>query len=569
MASGQTTTTVYLDATQYQSISQQNADIHNAMVSGLAAANSSLAASQNYGLSIYNLANSANGALQTTVGQLGTATATFQSVAAAMNSGNWANLNNNLVAFNAGLSGVRNDLQGGLQGLTNAMSGLPNEMSAAISAVINTALVGISAANSNLANSTNLANLAGLAALTNLAGVIVLTNIITELELVNSNLLSLTNLGLSSSGIQDMAEAIGASITNATLYSGTLTSNALLALKEPMQTNAWFTEKQFTNAMEQLQVLKEGTNWLVKILGELGKHSLHWEVGTNLLFQLKGQGEEATSKRADIKLALERLVQIQTTNVAAFNVTLTNYPNYNSETLAADGIAARLDALLQINKLNAGEYVANTQNVENPIPYVVVSAGLGAATGDGSAAPVQIGPLSDMAVIAAIPGYGNISFDFNPMNSMFAPFITAFRSAMVWVCTLCFLVACAKIIEKAVDGMRAPQLHIPNVTVAGNSVPVAAPQFVFLYVGFAAAYSLAIYKVFDGSGVSLAQIQTASPFNFFASSGPAVQRGLALANCFLPLVLILGQAVWIMTSRYSVLFATWVYLCCVRFLLKF
>lgn len=496
-------------------------------------------------------------ALNSASASLATATTSFAAAAAAMNNGNWASLNNNLVGLNQNVSDYRSTLFQHYMGLTNTLAAIPGDMAN----VINTALAGVMVANSNLASSTNLANLAGLAALTNLAGVIVLTNITDQLAQVNSNLLSMTNLGMSTESIQLMADEIGGSMTNAALLSAALNSNSLAMLKAPMETNLTWAEKTFTNAVDRFNVLKESTNWLRLIWDTLTTHTGHLERSTNLLHMLKAQGEEATAKRADMKTALDRLVEIQTTNSPRLTVNVTNYPNFNSEAAAAAGLAARDENMAAaLNVLN-GNHQAQTSNIPSLVPFVVAQAGVEFTA-----------PPSAPWNVTIPNGLGGAVYtiDLNPMNGPFGGILRAFRVAIAWVEMVLFLTACAKIAQTALQGLAVPQLRFPSISVAGFSAgALAAPLFVVLYVGMAAAFSFAMSAVLnpgDGLAANIASLVTSNPFSAFNELGGPAAQGISLLNEVLPIGMMLAHMLWLMTSRYSIMLATWVFQQAVRLL---
>lgn len=545
-------TTVYIDSGQLGQITAGNAAMLTAFNTFAADSSAQAVANYNAVSGLLNYFNAAAGANTATIGQLQNATATFASVATALTSGNWAQLNNNLVAYNASLNGMNSAIGANTGGMTNAMNSvavamgaIPAQMTAAVNAVITLALNGVMAANSNLANSTNLANLAGLSALTNLAGVIVLTNISSQLTDINTSLLGMTNLGLSSGDIQEMADAIGASSTNASLMAAYVMTNAFGKQIQVLTNADYWVKVAATNS----EYLKDSTNWFRLMLDELLKNSAGLAWNTNLLYQMKGQGDDAATKRTEFKALFERLVEIQTTNTARVNVNVTNYPNFNSEAAAALGIAGHNESAAQRLMVMNGNY-ANSNTIPSPVPFAIIGAGV---------APLIPAAASDAFVLTAeIPGHGPVVFDFNPMRSRFAPVITAFRVALIWVFTLAFLWKCLQLAEgSAFMVLASQQMRLPSASVAGFSVGyLAAPVFIGVYVAAALIYCVGVIAVFDNVS-NLSVILGSNPFAAFV--GTNLDDGLWLANQFFPLALLTGQAVWLLTSRFSLFGIGWAF----------
>lgn len=545
-ASAQTPpTTVYLDSTQFTQIANNQAATLQAAQDFLTVANSQTA-NQASALSTLNAYLAAtSGSLNNSSASLASATTAFVSAAAAMNNGNWAALNNNLVAFNSNVSDYRSTLFQHYSGLTNALRAIPGDMAN----VINTALAGVMAANSNLASSTNLANLAGLAALTNLSSVIVLTNITDQLQQVNSNLLTMTNFGLSTETMLDMAETIGGAVSNAQTISGIMLSNAVVVNGEiQRQFDASLTNwpfRTFTNGQYLAHLAGQITNELA-LLGQQFDFANGTLSGiSNGVAALEGQGIIAGLRRDEIRDALRDLVGIQRTNTPQLGVTVTNSPTGPPGSGAV--IDGQLEGKTEVGDARpgvaGGNFIGQAAAIGNPF-----------ALGESvpTYAPSTLGAEPNMVMSFPKPGGGNWQIDANPMHhASFGPMIVAFRTALAWGCTVAFLVFCAaRAREASAQVTSTPQIAVPNLTILGNNVgAAAAPVFVGLYVAAAVVFCAAITAVIQPGGLSSAL--GVDPLAGFSSGA------LWLADQCLPLALMVGQALWALTASYTLMAAAW------------
>jgi len=549
-----TNTVVYLDNTQFNDLRQTYIDVLNAFNANgsvVSAVYTNVQTQVSYLQALIASQNSFNTAqastltsINTAVQQIGTAFTNISALSGFNGLGTGINNLGQEIAYMRAVN-VTNVIPA-MRDLISTLTNMPPEIGVAMTNLISAVFV----ANSNLVNSTNLAALAGLVSLTNLASVSALTNITTELQLVNSNLLTLTNFGLSTEGLLDMAEAIGGAVSNAQTVSGIMLSNAIVANGDMQRTfdaspTNW-PYRIFTNGFEALVALGIITNQNDHIYGALTGNGASLLGISNGIANLEGQGIIAATKRDEIRDGIRELVGIQRTNTPSLGVTVTN-SNGQGEAVAGIGLGAGADMEGVRSGILAGT-IGSGASVASPTAGIAFSG----PTIDNIPGGLDTDPFVLRFTLQGVER----TIDANPMRSAFAPMIAWVRSALVWVFTLGFMYACGKLASEFLLHFNSTnQLGYPNFSLAGFNVgAVAAPVFIAVYVGIAVVFSTAVAAVFDGGTVATL---AANPFAG-VSWGPSATGALWLANQVLPLQLVVAQAIWLLTSRYTLLGAAWV-----------
>lgn len=167
-------------------------------------------------------------------------------------------------------------------------------------------------------------------------------------------------------------------------------------------------------------------------------------------------------------------------------------------------------------------------------------------------------PAGFMMINVPQPGGGVWSFDANPLTH--APqLVNGFRTAIVWATLLAFLFYCGKAAHDATANMgSANQTHSPDIAVLGNNTGLAIG---ITYVGFfliaAAAFAAALAAAID---MSLFAQLGLNPFRDFGTDA------LILANMFLPLSLIISQAIFALSARWLLIAQSWIFNVFIRLL---
>lgn len=216
-----------------------------------------------------------------------------------------------------------------------------------------------------------------------------------------------------------------------------------------------------------------------------------------------------------------------------------------------DSVLAARELLTGVPSFAALEGEANSSGV---IPWVTSLAPTVHAPGL---------PADFMRISVAKPmGGGSWVFDANPMTH-FPEVVTAFRTGLVWVLTLAFLSACAKLASDFLAAQGSMnQIKGPNLQVAGtNAGVIPTVAYIVIYGSIAAMYAVTVGGLFNFSGTWMSDA-----FNVFSSSPlDGMPAGVYhLSNMFFPLQLIVAMAAWLASSRYSLLGTHWVALYVLR-----
>lgn len=253
------------------------------------------------------------------------------------------------------------------------------------------------------------------------------------------------------------------------------------------------------------------------------------------------------------------------------NVVNVNLPDLSEVTATAYRTRTNAEALPPAD--HAGEVSAATASANDSTPDFGISA-------SGMVAVNAGGFTADFLQVKLPNFFGNeTTINLNPYtmhNGAFQSVFDWFRIALAWAATVLFLRKCAELAEKYLLAMtHATQFRTPALQILGTNLgKLAWPIYKATFIALALAFQSALTLMLTGaSGLGLEAIS--GPTGGLSGLVPALVRNpfvglmpdvITLIDKVFPLATLVSQFLFLLTARFQLWVAWWVYSVAIRLL---
>jgi hypothetical protein len=311
-------------------------------------------------------------------------------------------------------------------------------------------------------------------------------------------------------------------------------------------------------------------------------------LGTTISTAINTQGAAAQFDQLQLRAKLDGIKDVLLTNGYGSNTFTLNATNGDVALTVTNNINV---ALPDLSEVSMTAYRTRTNAEALPPSDHTAETQAAVATANDSTpdfgvavngyVPVAVAGFSPNFLRLELPAFfGNaVSIDLNPWTmheGAFQGVFTWFRRAIAWAGTLLFLIKCAQIADQyfiamgAVGQVQTPRLQVLGTNLGKLAWPIYKVTFIALALAFQSGVTLMLTGA-SGLGIEAVNGPTGGLAGLVAGMTRDVYVGLApdviaLLDKVFPLAMLVSQLLFLLTCRFPLWVAWWVFKTAVRLL---